>query len=878
MAPLRALARGLRALFQPSRADRDVDEEVAHYLAESATAHEARGLSPDQARRAARLEVGSSTSVRQEVRSSGWEHALETLIADIRYAARGLRNAPIFTTIAVLTLALGLGGTTTIFSTVNPVLFEPLPYPDPGRLLTIRELGADGAFNDGTFGMYRELAARARTFESIAVHRSWQPTMTGSAEPERLEGQRVSAGFFEVLGVAPALGRHFQDADDREGAPLVVMLSDGLWRRRFGGDPAIVGRVITLDERSALVIGVMPGDFVNVLAPGSELWAPLQYDMSQGRAWGHHLRTLGRLRPGVSVEQATRELNALGATVLNELRPETYGPEVMFAAIPLRDDLTRGVRPALLAILAAVALVLVMACVNVTNLLLARDARRAGEFALRVALGAGRGRLVRQLVVESLLLTALGGLAGMALALAGIRAVVALSPAGLPRLDAVGIDGTAFLFALGVATLVGLTIAAVPAIRASRSDPQAALQSGSRRTAPGHAALRRALVVTEVALALVLLVCSGLLLRSMDRLFAVEMGFDPDGLLTMQVQTAGQRFADDSSTDRFFTQALDAIRQLPGVSVAGFTSQLPLSGDEELYGVQFDPPLPGDPGELRGTYRYAVTPGYLEAMRIPLRSGRLLSDRDKANAPPVALISESFARRRLPGRDPLGARLRIGGWPRLHTVVGVVGDVRQLSLARTESEAVYVTAAQSESGDNVMSLVIRTSVDPATITPAVRSAIWSVDKDQPIVRVATMRDLVAASAAERRFAQIVFQVFALAALVLAAAGIYGVLSASVAERTREIGVRAALGARRLDILALVARQGLIVTGIGIVIGTLLALATTGLIGSLLFGVSRADPLTYLGVVGVLAAVALIACAAPAWQAARVEPATTLRAD
>lgn len=466
----------------------------------------------------------------------------------------------------------------------------------------------------------------------------------------------------------------------------------------------------------------------------------------------------------------------------------------------------------------------------------------------------------------------------MAVALVGVRAVVALAPAGVPRVDAIGIDGGVFGFALAIATLVGLAIAALPALHAARSDPQAALQRGSQRTVHGHSTVRRALVVAEVALALVLLVCAGLLLRSVNRLLAVETGFAAEGLLTMQVQTAGQRFAGDSATDRFFEQALEAVRRVPGVTLAGFTSQLPLSGDHELYGVHFDPPLTGDPGEVQGTFRYAASPGYLEAMRVALRSGRLLDERDDARAPAVALISESLARRRLPGRDPLGARLRIGGSPRLYTVVGVVGDVRQLSLAQSETEALYTTPAQWESADNAMSLVVRTSGAAAALIPAVRRAIWSVDKDQPIVRVTAMSDLVAASAAERRFAQTVFQAFAIAALLLAAAGIYGVLSGSVAERLREIGVRSALGASRGSILALVARQGITLTALGIAIGVAGALAATRVIATLLFGVSALDPVTYFGVTSLLLLVSLVACALPAWRAARVDPAATLRSD
>ena len=383
-----------------------------------------------------------------------------------------------------------------------------------------------------------------------------------------------------------SLGRDFQPSDDRLNGPNVVILSDALWRRRFGGDRAIVGRQITLDDNSYTVIGVMPGGFENVLAPSAELWAPLQYDMSQGRAWGHHLRTVGRLRPGVGVDEATQEINGLGRAVLAEQHPETYDPNTQFTVASLHDELTRGVRPALLAILGAVTLVLVIACVNVTNLLLARGVQRRGEFALRAALGAGRSRLIRQLLTESLLLAAMGGVVGMAVAVLGVRALVALSPPGLPRVGAIRVDGTVFAFGLGVTTLIGLAFGLIPALQAARSDPHGDLQHGSRRTAGGHRRTRSALVVAEVALALVLLVSSGLLLRSLERLFAVPVGFDASRLLTMQVQTSGHRFDDDAATYRFFEQALEAVRRVPGVTAAALTSQLPLSGDLDEYGAQ----------------------------------------------------------------------------------------------------------------------------------------------------------------------------------------------------------------------------------------------------------------------------------------------------
>jgi putative ABC transport system permease protein len=869
----RQLARGVRGLIHRSVADQDVADEVQHYLEQARAAHLAQGLPADDALRAARLELGGVTQVQERMRESGWEHVVTAVLADLRYAARGLRADPGFAAITVLTLALGIGATTAIWSAVNPILFAPPPYPDPSRIMMIWER----PHHAEPFATYRELVDRGRAFEAIAALRSWQPTMIGTGEPERLEGQRVSASYFHVLGVSPILGRDFAPSDDRLGGPTVTVLSDALWRRRFASDRTIVGRRITLDGNSYEVVGVMPRGFENVLSPSAELWAPLQYDMSLGSAWGHHLQTVGRLRPDVSVDQAAREVDVIGHDVAVR-HPEAYGRGATSVIVSLHDDLVRGVKPALLAILGAVTLVLVIACVNVTNLLLARGAQRRGEFALRAALGAGSNRLIRQLLTESVLLAAMGGAVGMAVAVAGVRALVALSPPGLPRAGAIAVDAAVLAFGFGITTLIGLCLGVIPALQATRSDPHVDLQRGSHRTAGGHRRTRGALVVAEVALALVLLVSSGLLLRSLERLFAVEAGFDSSQLLTMQVQTAGRRFADDGATYRFFAAALDAVRGVPGVAAAALTSQLPLSGDLDQYGVHFES-SPSEPAGSYNTFRYAVSPGYLETMRIPLRRGRLLDERDRAGAPPVALISESLARRRFASESPIGQRLRIGplnGPP--FTVVGVVGDVKQMSLALSESDAVYTPASQWLFTDNAMSLVVRARGDAAALAPAVRQAVWSIDKDQPIVRVAAMDDLLTASAAERRFALILFEAFALAALVLAAAGIYGVLAGSVAERTREIGVRSALGASRGSILALVVREGMMLTGLGAVIGLAGAAAASQSIAAMLFGVSRLDPVTHLAVIALLTGVSAIACAMPAWRAVRVDPASTLRAE
>lgn len=811
------------------------------------------------------------------------------MFQDLRFGARTLRKNFGFTLIAVFTLALGIGASTAIFSAVKPVLFDSLPYPQANRLTMIWEGQKDGGRNEGTFGLYRALVERSRSFASLAVMRSWQPTLTGATEPERLDGQQVSASYFRTLSVAPALGRDFLETDDLPNAPNVAIISDGLWRRRFNGDRALIGQQIRINDNSYTVIGVMPGGFENVLSPTAAIWTPLQYDPAlppQGREWGHHLRTLGRLRPEANLEQAGRELDQVLRdllTIYPRALPNVLadgGIPAKLIVNPLQDDITSGVKPALLAILGAVLLLLCIACVNVTNLLLARGAQRRGEFALRAALGAGRTRMVRQLLTESLLLSLLGGALGMLVAQFGVSALVMLSPPGLPRVGAIRLDVATFVFGLGITTLIGLAVGLIPALQSARSSLHLGLQQSSGRTAGGQQLTRRALVVAEVALALVLLVSAGLLMRSLQQLFAISPGFEPAGLLTMQVQISAQQF-DKEANDQFFAASLSAVRQIPGVTAAAFTNQLPMSEDRDEWGVRFELGADGQP-ERRGSssFRYAVSPGYFQTMSIPLRRGRLLDERDGANAPPVAVISESLARRKLGQQDPLGRRLRIGGHPDApwYTVVGVVGDVKQASLIDSQPDAVYLTTTQWYFSENVQSLVVRTRGNATTLAPALRQAIWAVDKDQPISRVATMESLLAATAAERRFALLLLQAFGLAALALAAIGLYGVLSGSVTERTREIGVRLALGAQRSDILKLILRQGLGLTLGGVGLGLLAAWAATRLLTRLLFGVSATDPLTFAGVAMLLTVVASLACYLPARRATKVDPLVALRQD
>lgn len=889
----RHAARGLRGLLHRTVQNQEINEEVGQYFEEATADWKARGLSEEEARRAARLECGNPAVVAEQVQSYGWENGVRILLSDLRFAARQLCRNPGFTIISAITLALGMGANTAIFSAVNPILFKPLPYPQPGRILMIWNR-YQSARSEIAFGTYRELKQRSRSFEAMAIFEPWQPALTGGTEPERLDGQSVSAGFFDVLGAAPALGRDFRPSEEGPNGPKVIILSNRFWQSHFHGDFAILGCQVRLDGDSYTVIGVMPRRFEDVLSPSAALWTSTQYDQQQitrdfnSWEWGNHLRMVVRLRPGVTRAQAVSELSQIARTPLPQfLRPRWASLDHGLIVDSLQEDIAHTVKPALLAVMGAVILLLVIACVNIVNLLLARSGQRGGEFAVRGALGASKRRLIRQLVTESMLLSFLGGALGIAAGFGGVRLIVALSPANLPRLDAIHLDPAAFFFAFAVTTMIGLAAGFIPALHISRNDLQAGLRQSSSRIAGSHLWTRRLLVVAEVALALVLLVSAGLLLRSMEQLLRINPGFNPSHLLTMQVATSGHEFdnlpsapeAGDRARRRFFEQALDAVRRVPGVQKAAFTSFLPLSDDPPVvgtYGAQFE-----DQGPQSGynVFRYAVSPGYCQAMGISLLRGRLLDEHDTADTPQVVLISESLARRHLGNRNPLGSRLHVGPRNRpWYTVVGVVSDVKQTSLAIDQEGAVYIPEKQTWFADDTLSFVIRTRGNPTALVPAVKAAIWSVNKNQPIVRITTMDRMMAGTEAERRFILIIFEAFGITALLLAAVGLYAVLSGSVNERTREIGIRAALGANHTEIVSSIVRDGMRLTVFGVAIGLCGTIAAARVIGSLLFGTSPFDPLAWTGMTALLMIVAGIACGVPAWRAARVDPSITLRAE
>jgi putative ABC transport system permease protein len=878
----------MHALTNGAEADRDLKDELEHYVELSGAERVAHGSSPATAQRDAILEVGNLTVAREELRSHGWEHFVATLLGDLHYGLRRLGRDPGFTITTVLILALGIGASTAIFSAVKPVLLESLPYPEANRLAMVSDVLKSGEPLPLTFGSYLELAKRSHSFAFIAPVNGWAPGLIDGGKPERLVGQRVGADYFRALDRAPQMGRDFQRDDDRPHGPHVAIISDALWQRRFNGDREIVGKSIRLGDDQYLVIGVMPRDFENVLAPLAEMWTPLQYDEvfgPQSREWGHHLRVVARVLPGTSIDAARAELNRIARAPVPEFTRVPWAAlDDGIVVSSLQADVTRTIRPVLIAVVIGVLLVLAIVCVNVTNLLLARSAQRRGEFAMRSALGAGRTRMARQLITESVALALLGGIVGMFVAELGVLGIVALSPPGVPRLGAIHLDGTVFAFGFALTTAIGVVVGALPALSSAAREPHGGAKESSARIVGGNRRTRGILVVAEVALALVLLVSAGLLLKSISRVFAVRLGFDSSQLLTMQLQDTGPQYQDDSTRTaqvysaryRLYAATLDAVRQQPGVKDAAFTSLLPLNGEIDNYGVHVE--SDADPRDDGAALRYAVTPEYFGVMDIPLRRGRLLDARDGAGAPRAVVINESFARRKFAGEDPIGRRLRFGAeegdW---YSIVGVVSDVKQSPLDGEQPDQIYLTPPQWHWVDGSMSLVVRARGDAAALAPAIRSAIWSVDRDIPISRVATMGELADRALSDRHFALILFEAFGLSALALAAIGIYGVLSVSVTERTREIGVRAALGASAGTIVRMVLRIGMKLTAVGIAVGLIAATIASRAVASMLFGVSRLDPATYLGVVLLLCVVSFVACALPALRAARVDPASTLKA-
>jgi len=801
------------------------------------------------------------------------------LTDDLRYAVRVLRRAPAFAVLCIVTLALAIGPTTAIVSVVDPVLLRPLPYTDPSRLAFIWERDETGRPVTTGYSTVADVRANATLLASVAAVGSWQVILSDPMNPARLTGSRVSWNYFRTLGVMPALGRDFTTDDDRPGHTHVVVLTHGLFTGRFGSNPRVVGSTMTLDGTPYTVIGVLPPSFDDMIAHDAEIFSPLGYVVTQPWACRscRHLTAVARVRDDVPFERAQAQLNQLSAQLVRA-HPTDY-PAVGMFLTPMQHEATRASRPALLAILGAAILVLLIALANVVNLQLARGMRRDDEFAVRIALGARPGRLTQQLMAEGLVIAAAGGALGTAFGAAVLPVLVGRLPRTIPRLDAVHLDLPVLAFVALVVLTVAMVTGLVPARGARRrAIDGAALRGGARLTVKAGAATRSTLVVGEVALALLLLASAGLLARSLTNLLAVDPGFDPANLITMRVVSSGPAYQKAAATLDYRGRAIAAVREIPGVLDAATSTSLPLSGDLDRYGITAqDKPL-ANPALAPYATGYRVNGDFVRTMRIRLLAGRDLTAQDaRDSAASVVLVSDALARSIWGGESPLGKLVHVpNARAQWADVVGVVGDVRHASLHNDDGRAIYLPEAAWGWANDEAALVVRTRANSAALVRAVRAAVASIDPSQPVTDLRTMDAVVSRSTAQRQLAFALFGAFAVLAMMLAAAGIYGVLAGSVAERTREIGLRGALGATPGNLLMLVVRHGLGLAAVGVVIGLAGALASTRLLRALLFGIGPTDPWMLGGAAAGLFAIAAIACAVPAWRAVRVDPVTALR--
>src|SRR5215471_6873909 len=792
---------------------------------------------------------------------------------DLRYALRTLRRNPGFSFVVVLTLALAIGATSSIFSVVNGVLLKALPYKDPEHLVLLWGTELGNQRSSISFTDLEEWRGQAKSFsEVVAYDGTSSPILSGSNEPERVAAMQVSDGYFELMQTPPLLGRALLTEDQQPGKDQVVVLSYGLWQRRFGEDRNIIGQPISLDSRPYTVVGVMPSDFHSLpssLVVKSDLYLPLSgYEASQ--ACRLCLRAIARLKPNVTLEQAQADMDVIASRQARE-RPDTNAG-LGVRVVRLHADLVRDLRTALFVLQGAVLLVVLIACVNLANLLLARFTTRRKEIAIRAALGAGRLRLIRQILVESVLLSLTGGACGLLLTVWGIRVLEGIGAKVLPELSGVELDLRVMAFTAGLSLLTGMIFGLAPALHVSDGNLGDSLKEGGRSgAAADRRGLRQLLVVSEIALSVALLVCAGLLIRSFLNLRSVNPGFDPHHTLTMNIALPEAKYPSGRKQVAFFRDVVSRVQRLPGVEYAAITSILPESGRANHTWVRVEGRTYRPGGEpMPDVFR--VSPDYFRALSVPLLRGRLFSEEDDENHPPVALINETMAHQLWPGENPVGKRMRRGDVMR--TVVGVVGDVYQYGLDSEKTMQLYVPFADDPALH--ITLVVRGSIDPLSLVPSIRAELREVDQDQPVYGVATMEQVLADSMARQRFSMMLLTVFAAGALLLAAIGIYGVLSYTVAQRTHEFGIRQALGARAFDLLRQVVGQSMKLALIGIAAGMAAAVALTRLLRSLLFEVSATDPMTFAAISGLLMLVALLACYIPARRATRVDPLVALR--
>ncbi|MEP7272375.1 MAG: ABC transporter permease [Acidobacteriota bacterium] len=869
---LRVFLLRLGGLFFKSRRDRELEEELRTHLEMQTEENVRRGMSREEARFAALRKFGGVDQVKEVYRDRRGLPAVETALQDVRHAARLFLRNPLITAVAVLTLALGIGANTAIFSVINAVILKELPYPEPDRLIVIwgklKRVDQVEQSPDG----FAALTERCQSFEQIAATERADFNLTGTGDPMRMEGQRSTANMFSTLGVLPLMGRTFTTEEDRDNARVTVLSYD-VWQSRFAGDVSIIGRNIALNGGDYTIVGVMPTTF-QFPAPirnKVDLWTPRSLATERQRG-AHNLLTIGRLKPGVTFKQASAELDNISRQ--RALEAGRAPDEMRVNPVPLTAQIGRQQRPALYVLAGAVGFVLLIACANVANLLLALAAGRRREMAVRLALGAQRGRIVRQLLTESLVLSTVGGALGLTLAVWLSGAIRVFAAGQLPRAESIALDGRVLVFTMLVSMLTGFIFGLAPSLQAARADLNPALKDGSRSaTGALGQRLRGALVVVEIAMALVLLTGAGLMIKSFLRLQQIEPGFDPQNLLSLEINLPAAKYPNNDRRAAFFDQAVERISALPGVKGVALINHPPLSGRRgiSIFPIEGRPEPKGLSDAPLADFRF-VNPDYFRIMGIRLIEGRAFTDGDGQEAPKVALINRAYADRFAAGENLLGRRVRVGDeW---HTLVGIVGDIRQSGL--DEEAAPHVYAPYRQVNGSRAGLLVRTSGEPLAMVGAVRTRILAVDSEQPIYNVSTMTDLMSKSAAPRQLNLMLVGGFALLALALASAGIYGVIANLVTQRTGEIGLRMALGARPRNVLGLVVGHGMKLALSGVVAGVVGSLILTRTLSTLLVDVSATDPTIFAGVALLLAAVALLACLIPARRAMRVDPMVALR--
>jgi putative ABC transport system permease protein len=869
-----------RNLFHKDRVEQESTEEIQAYLDMLTEAKIRQGLTPREARRNALIELGGVEQVQERVREIRMGQFIETAWRDVRLGVRSLVHSPIFTVVTVLSLALGIGANTAIFSVVNGLLLRPLPYPEAEQIVDVWHTPPQQAFPGlDRFSVspanYIDWKAQSSTFEQMAVYTYTGLSLSTSNDPLPLVGAAVSSDFFSVLRTNPMQGRSFTPDEERVGSDQVVVISHGLWQRAFGANPNIMGQTLTLNSRGFTVVGIMPAGFE--FPREADLWVPLAWDDKERQIRSiHDYLVVARLKQNVSLDQAQAEMSTISSRLEQQYPEENSGWGAR--VIPLREDLVGNIRLALLVLFSAVGFVLLIACANVANLMLARGANRRKEMAVRVALGAGRARLVRQLLTESVLLAVTGGLLGLLLAVWGSKMLVKLG--SLPNAGEIGIDTWALGFTLLVSFAAGIIIGIVPALQFTRTNISETLKQGAGRTggSPIKQHTRKALVISEVALSLVLLIGAGLMIRSFWKLQNVNPGFDTSNALTMSVVLTPSRYSEPHQMLAFFDRALEQIRAVPGVVSVGTTTTIPLAGGGSTQPFTVEGRPAGTIAEQPMAQTRYISPDYFRAIGIPLRQGRFFSDYDRDKSVPVVIISEAMARRFWPGENPIGKRLT----PSFHSeqgareIVGIVGDVKSSGLEVDSAAMMYLPFRQSPRP--FLSFVVRTASNPESLIQPVSRAIYSIDKDQALTDVQTLDQVLVASLSGRRFNMTLLLTFAGVALLLAAVGVYGVMNYTVTLRRRELGIRMALGAKATDVLRLVLRQGLTLTLIGVGAGLISAYALTRLMATLLYGVTATDYLTFITVPAVLIAVGLLASYVPARRATKVNPTIALRTE